>query len=105
MGLGVVLIAMVAGLMTAQPILVFQLWIGAAAKILSTESLGGQLGNVVLPDANKVRSGINFGVLGGVTGTYEGPPLPPSNLLSTDVSNANKYFVELKLMQRAIFLS
>ena len=60
---------------------------GAAAKILSTESLGGQLGNVVLPDANKVRSGINFGVLGGVTGTYEGPPLPPSNLLSTDVSS------------------
>ena len=60
---------------------------GAAAKILSTESLGGQPGNVVLPDANKVRSGINFDVLGGVTGTYEGPPLPPSNLLSTDVSS------------------
>ena len=56
-------------------------------RFFSTESLGGQLGNVVLPDANKVRSGINFDVLGGVTGTYEGPPLPPSNLLSTDVSS------------------
>ena len=41
----------------------------AENKIFSGETLGGKLGNVVLPAANKVLSGTSFGVLGGDSGS------------------------------------
>ena len=42
---------------------------GAVDKILAGQTLGGETGNVVLPAANKVLSGTNFGVSAGDSGS------------------------------------
>ena len=55
---------------------------GAASKILSGQTLAGVAGNVTLPAAGKVYTGINYGVSGtGSTGTLTIPAA--GNVLST----------------------
>jgi hypothetical protein len=61
--------------------------LGSEDKILLGQTLGGVTGNVVMPLEADVRNTVSYGVSGtGKTGTYTGPPAPPSNFVSTEFS-------------------
>lgn len=63
---------------------------GLAAKVISSESVAGETGAVVLPDAGDVRSGVAFGAASATSGSYV-PDFPDvANVRSVDTVNGTQ---------------